>query len=100
MWNGLPVITTITAGTPLLNKKRESLLISEIGDNTAMAENMLRLIEDFGLAERLRTNASITVEEFYGNNTLRARDWVAAYYACIDNFKNGMPFPDNILNKN
>ena len=94
MWNGIPVVTTRTVGTPSLNEKRESVMISEIGDHNAMAENMIRLIKDKSLAETLRKNAAITVDEYYGNNPLRAREWVEAYYACIDNFKNGKPIAE------
>lgn len=100
MWNGIPVVSTITVGTPRLNKNRESLLISPIGDHEAMAANMLRLANDSELADQLRMNAATTIEEVYGDNTTRAHEWVEVYRACIDNFKNGTPLPDHILNKN
>ena len=99
MWNGLPVITTRTVGTPLLNEKRESVLISEIGDHAAMADNMLKIAGDSSLAEKLRNNAAITVEEMYGNNEKQARQWLAAYHACINHFKNGVPLPNEVVFK-
>ena len=86
MWNGLPVVTTITEGTPSLNKNRETVLLSEIGDHEALAENMIRLINNPQLAQILQSNALITVEEEFGNNPKRAREWVDAYYACIDKY--------------
>ena len=98
MWNGLPVITTITQGTPLLNEKRESVLLSEIGDHKALANNMIILSNDSALFERLQKNAVITVDELYGDNQGRAREWVEVYNACIDNFRNGTPLPESVRN--
>ncbi len=100
MWNGLPVITTITQGTPFLNERRESVLLSEIGNHEAMADNMLLLTGNTELANRLRQNAAITVEERYGDNTGRAREWVSIYKACIEHFSNGTPLPDCVRNIN
>lgn len=53
---GLPVVTTITPGTPKLNEKVECVLLSQMGDHHAMAENMLRLINEPKHAEQLRRN--------------------------------------------
>jgi glycosyltransferase involved in cell wall biosynthesis len=100
MWNGLPVVTTITSGTPSLNRVRESVLLSPIGDHEALASNMLRLVNEPDLAKRLRNNAAITVDEMFGNNSQRAHEWEEAYQACIENFNNGTPLPENMINKN
>ena len=54
--NGLPVVTTITPETPKLNEKMEAVLLSDMGDHTAMAKNMLRLVNEPGYAEMLRKN--------------------------------------------
>lgn len=97
---GIPVVSNITQGTPSLNEKRESVLLSPIGDNKAMARNMIRLLCDDTLADSLRTNAVITVREKYGSNVERAKEWIVAYRACIDNFKNNIPIPNTILNNN
>ena len=48
---GLPVITTITPGTPKLNDNRESVLLSPIGNHQAMADNMIKLLENKDLVE-------------------------------------------------
>lgn len=100
MWSGIPVITTITPGTPKLNIPRESVLLSETGDHKALAQNMLLLLNDAGLGEQLKLNATITVEELYGDNAKRARVWVEAYHACINNFKTGLPIPEHLINRN
>lgn len=96
MANGLPVVTTITPDTPKLNEKRESVLLSPIGDHQAMAENMLKLLNDEKYAEMIRENAGITASERVNNEQV-VRRWIEAYHACIANFKNGTPIPDNLL---
>ena len=96
MANGLPVVTTITPDTPKLNEKRESVLLSPIGDHQAMAENMLKLLNDEKYAETIRKNAGITASERVNNEQI-IRKWIDAYHACIENFKNGTPIPENLL---
>ena len=64
---GLPVVTTRTPGTPTLNEKRESVLLSEIGDYQGMADNMIRLIDDVQYAKQIRDNGLQTVRERYHN---------------------------------
>lgn len=80
---GLPVITTITPGTPKLNEIRESVLLSPTGDHQAMADNMIRLLENENLAKLLMKNASITIKERY-NNQEAMNDWVKAYKAIYE----------------
>ncbi len=97
MWNGLPIVTTITSGTPTLNSKRESVLLSSVGDHEGLASNMCKLLDNPQLGLSLRKNASITVEEMYGNNNECAKVWVSAYKACIDNFTSGIPIPKELI---
>ena len=96
MANGLPVVTTITPATPELNAKRESVLLSPIGDHKAMAENMLKLLNDEAYAKKIQENAGITASESVDNECV-VRKWIDAYHACIENFKNGIPIPDYLL---
>lgn len=93
---GLPVVTTITPGTPLLNKVRESVLLSEKGDYQSMASNMIKLVENDAFANSLRENAILTIQEFYSNETFMEK-WRGAYYAISDNFKNGKSIPKELL---
>lgn len=74
----VPVVTTMTPGTPLLNKDRESILISAAGDFEAMAENMCRLINDKELYNSLQNNALVTVAERY-NNQAAINHWIESY---------------------
>lgn len=87
-------------GTPVLNKDRESVLLSEIGDHKSLAMNMIKALEDERLANTLKSNALKTAEDRYGNNRQRALHWVEVYKACIDNFNHGVALPENVLNKN
>lgn len=96
MGNGLPVVTTITDGTPKLNNKRLSVLLSKQGDYKSMADNMLKLICSEELTISLRNNAAITESE-YSNNYDRMLKWVEAYYACISNFKENKPINKELL---
>lgn len=96
MSNGLPVITTITDGTPNLNIKRSTVLLSPIGDNKAMADNMLLLLNNSNLAVELRNNAGITERE-YSSNEDRMKKWVEAYTACISNFNHNESIPSSLL---
>ena len=96
MANGLPVVTTITPDTPKLNEKRESVLLSPIGDHQAMAENMLKLLNDDKYAEVIRQNAGITASERVNNEQV-IRKWIDAYQACIKHFKNKTPIPSCLI---
>jgi len=95
---GLPVITTITPGTPLLNEKRESVLLSPQEDFTLMAQNMLKLISNNELANTLKKNAIETLNEQYNNKDAMLR-WVETYYAIHKFRKDGISIPEHLLAK-
>lgn len=93
----LPVVTTITEnGTPRLNEKRETVLLSEIGDHKAIADNMIRLCNDNDLAEELKLNGRILMNERYSNSSA-----VDNQIQCIKEglayFKNGTPVTEEII---
>ena len=46
MANGVPVVTTKTWGTPSLNEKRKSAFIEELNDYSAMAADVLLLLDN------------------------------------------------------
>ena len=98
MANGLPVITTDTGelGTRLLNSTHETVLLSPIGDRRELAKNMIRLLEDENLADTLRGNAFAYSLKRKTNKEV-VFDYIQAYRACIDNFKQGEPIPDSLL---
>lgn len=98
MANGLPVITTDTGalGTSKLNEIRQNVLISEIGNYEEMANNMIALMNDPVLANSLRENAFITASEKNTNEKI-IRNYVLAYQACIENFRNGTAVPNSLI---
>jgi glycosyltransferase involved in cell wall biosynthesis len=95
MFAGLPVVSTITSGTPSLNETRESILISEIGDHEAMANNMLKLLNSEEFADKIRQNALLTAKERW-NNARNMSELVEAYRAIIAHHKHGTPIPKEI----
>ena len=92
----LPVITYKTTGTPYLNSEKQSVLISEIDDINALAENMLKLLTNSDLALDLRTNAKEFVTKKF-NNTTSAKRLLADYYAVIEHYHDGTPIPKELL---
>lgn len=95
---GLPVVTTITPETPDLNRNRESILLSEIGDYASMAENMIKLLNSEEYALQIRENAIKTIQETY-NTKKFMQNWRIAYSEILRHFKYGTPFSDDILIK-
>lgn len=93
---GLPVVTCITPGTPSLNSKRESVLLSPVGNHQAMADNMVKLVRNPVFAEMIKNNAAITHSETLSNSQIMAK-WIEAYQAVINMQRNGYQIPENIL---
>ena len=93
----LPVITTITKdGTTLINEKRETVLLSEIGDNKALAQNMLRVMGDKELADKMIENGRLLLKENFDNEPIVQKQKIALF-AAYENFKNGTPIPEELL---
>jgi glycosyltransferase involved in cell wall biosynthesis len=82
MANGLPVVTTITDGTPSLNQPCLRVLLSPQNDFQAMANNMIALLEDKGLEKELRTAAALYEEERTNNRAI-VLNWCKAYQKIV-----------------
>lgn len=82
MANGLPVVTTITDGTPKLNSVRQSVLLSPQDDFEAMANNVELLLSDSKFTNTLRENAALTEKERYNNHDI-INDWHKAYHTIL-----------------
>lgn len=80
---GLPVITSITDGTSLLNDKRRCALLSVGGDHKSMANNMIRVLEDSNLAEELVKNSYLRLQETY-DNSRTVEKWIHCYYQVVN----------------
>lgn len=94
---GMPVVTCRTSGTPSLNKKRETVLISEIGDYHQLANLMLDIYEHPDRAEMLRKNGLIYIEELDEKESHNVDSMVAQYKAVIEHYHNGTPIPQELL---
>lgn len=94
---GMPVVTCRTSGTPSLNIKRNTALISDIEDNEALAENMIRLYENEDLAETLRNNGLLYIREKEEENIHNAEIMVKQIQAVLEHFHNGTPIPQDLL---
>ena len=74
---GLPVVTTAAGGISTLVSHEQNGLLSTPGDHEALAANVLRILNDQSLAQRLSERARATVEAHTWQN-LRAL-WLQAY---------------------
>lgn len=95
---GLPIVTNRTSGTPLLNEKKECVLLSEINNIQELAENMIRLMDSSQLADSLRENA----KEYYDlnyDNTMMVSQLIDIYKAIKDHFNDKIAIPSNLLFK-
>lgn len=95
---GIPVVTNKTYGTPMLNLERETVLISDIDDDDALAQNMLRLMEDQNLYLKLKENGKLYVEEKY-DNAKNAKLLAEQYRIVIDHYYNGIEIKEDSLLK-
>lgn len=93
----MPVVTCRTSGTPSLNEKRDTVLISDIGDNAALAQHMIDLLENTELAESLKSNAEVYISELDERNAHNIDTMVAQYKAVIAHYGNGTPIPLELL---
>lgn len=96
MANGIVVVTSITEKTPSLNEKRKSVLLSPVCDCEAMANDMIKLLKNPDLAEKLRENAWLVAEERNSNQKV-VQKWIMAYTACVANFREHRPIPEELL---
>lgn len=96
MANGLPLITTITPGTIKLNEFNECALVSQQGDYKDIANNMLRLVNDANLVDKLKKNAA-DYEYRRNNNRDICLYWLELYRACIAYKLEGKSIPEQYL---
>lgn len=94
---GMPVVTHITTGTPTLNAERETVLLSEIGDVNTMAEQMLRLMDDEQMAQRLSKNGKVYMDMIHERSSNSIQILLNQYKATIEYYRNGTPIPSEML---
>jgi len=92
----LPVVTYKTTGTPYLNREKECILISNIGNIQSLAKNMLKLLNDEQYAKQLATNAKEFVKLTF-ENSKSAQRLLDNYYEVIEHYRNGKEINKNQL---
>lgn len=97
---GLPVVTCRTSGTPLLNERRKTVLLSDIGDNEALADNMLSLITDSELDSLLEQSGYEFIKENQNQHSDNIDVMVEQYRAIIEHYYKSTPIPESMLFKN
>lgn len=96
MYYEMPVICYETAGTPLLNKDKECILIADMGNVESLAEKMLILLDNPEKAEILRHNAKELVD--FKNDGKKISDEVmAVFHAINEHYHKGTHIPANLL---
>ena len=73
-------------------------MISDIDDDDALAQNMLRLMEDQNLYLKLKENGKLYVEEKY-DNAKNAKLLAEQYRIVIDHYYNGIEIKEDSLLK-
>ena len=74
---GLPVVSTRTDGIKTIYKEDVNILLSDVGDHISLSRNMIRLMEERGLADKIMNNAYSFIRS--DDNTARMRRWVEVY---------------------
>lgn len=75
--SGVPVVSTCAGGVPDMLEDGVSGMLAPIGDDAAMAEKVLTILETPSLAARLRSGG-LTESEKYGWATVQSQ-WLSAY---------------------
>lgn len=99
MFYGLPVVTNVTSGTPLVNEHKECLLLSEIDDVDMLAEKMLILMKDEVKAESLKKNAKEYFDDHYKPDETVLDRLLQDMNAIIANYRYEKIIPDELLYK-
>jgi glycosyltransferase involved in cell wall biosynthesis len=79
---GTPVVTTAAESIPYLVDDERTGLLSEVGDFSALARNVVRLLRDPALAFRLAAQAH-QQSQFYGWTAVRGQ-WRDTYRRALD----------------
>ncbi len=97
--NGIPLVTTKTWGTPSLNEKRKCAFIEPQDDYCSLAKDVISLLEDHSLYDKMRWNCFMTFAERYSNEAfLMVQNSI--YCALIKNIKDGIPIPEDLCSYN
>lgn len=96
MFLEIPVVTTITTGTPYLNKDYQTVLLSKIGDIQALTDNMIELLYNNELRNDLVANAKNLADRIF-DNTAIAKKLVNDNIAILNHYNNKIKIPQELL---
>lgn len=96
MYLGLPVVAYNTSGTPLLNREKQTILLSDIGDIQGLANNMMELLDNPKLVSEIKSNAMDLAMKMFNNEGI-ANSLLNHYFAVIDHYHYGKPIPKQLL---
>lgn len=94
---GLPLVVYKTTGTPAFNREKQCALIAEKENVEELAQHMLSLMENPGLAETLRRNAREFQERKAEERKQNGDKLIATFKAVINNYREGTPIPQELL---
>jgi glycosyltransferase involved in cell wall biosynthesis len=86
--SGTPVVSTAPEGMTYLVDHGRTGLLSPVGDASALAENILRLLKDSNLSSRLAASAYEECNR-YDWNAVREQ-WLSVYRALMSDSKTGV----------
>ena len=98
MYYKLPIVTYITPGTPLLNKEKQCVLLAEKENIESLADCMIEIMSNNGLAEQLATNAhEYMIKQM--DNREKMKRIMKVLNAVIENYHRGTSVPKELIYK-
>lgn len=76
--SGLPIVATRAGGIPYIVKDGETALLADVDDDVGISDQIMRLLTEGGLSERLGRNAREHVERLYVWPVVAGK-WIALY---------------------
>lgn len=96
MFMKIPVVSYKTSGTPFLNKEKETILLSDVGDINGLADNMIKLLQSEELRKEISENALLISNKYFDSENV-AKKLVQDYYAIIDHYNYNKEIPPELL---
>lgn len=97
MFYKLAVVTNSTKGTPNLNREKQCVLLAEIDNIDSLADKMLELMQDNGLAELLVANSYDYQLRQQEKNAKKIDRFINILKAVYHNKYDQMPIPQELL---
>ncbi|HET7207527.1 MAG TPA: glycosyltransferase [Terriglobales bacterium] len=86
--SGTPVVTTAPESMPYIVEHERTGLLSEVGDASKLAQNVIRLLRDSELANRLATNAYEESRRYHWSAV--REQWLSVYRSLISQEEHGL----------